>query len=335
MKYLIINIILLLLLYVLISYILIFLKINNSKLKKKQLFNKSNYRWNIFDKQKKCVLGYGIVAKQIVNKYKDIDIIHHNELNKLVNYDVIFLTHKVRNIDEKNALLFIDNILDNLKNNTKQIVNFNSEAEIIYLPKRLEYGKIKKKINEKLHNSNHVIYSIYLPYEKFINIPKFFYNFDSNYIYHYPSIISQYFRPCYTNTMFCKNNIYKRKNIMENYSILLFDPLFKKSWTLSFKGKYKKGRLHKDKKRCLGTTFRVLKTIKNTSDSKILINNKIYNNSTYRNIIINNNIIHQPLNTNYGNRILKIYDYNTSFDNIYNSIIVSIILFLKKITYNF
>lgn len=334
-KFIIFFIFLILLLYVLSSYIIIFFKINNSKLKKKQLSNQSKYRWNIFDKQKKCVLGYGTIAKQIINKYKNIDIIHHNELNKLLNYDIIFLTYKVKNISEKDSLLYIDNILYNLKNNTKQIVNFNSEAEIVYLPNRLEYGKIKKKINEKLHNSNHIIYSIYLPYAKFINISKFFDNFDSNYIYHYPSIISQYLRPCYINTLICNHNIYKKKDLMEKYSVLLFEPLFKKSWTLTFKGKYKKGKLHKDKNRCVGTTFRVLKIIKNTSDSKILINNKIYDNNTNRNIFINNNIIHQALNTNYGDRILNIYDYNTSFDNIYNSIIVSLIIFLKKISYNF
>jgi len=289
----------------------------------------------MYDNNKKCVLGLGTISKKIIKEYKNISIVHHNELSKLVNFDVLFLTHKVRGIEENDAIKFIEDVLSNLGSSKKQIINFCSEAEFIYLPYRIKYGSIKKKINKILMDSNHIVYNIYLPYEKFIDIPKYLSNFDSNFIYHYPSILSQYARPCYFKTLEYGGSIVSKKKIEDKYGILLFYPIFLKSFKLYFKSKNKKSRSHYDRQRCFGTTFRVLKTVKNSSDYRIIINNKLFTPLSNESIIINNRIKHQPLNTNYGGRILEVYDYNSSFDTIFGSFVCTMTLLLKKLTYNF
>ena len=328
-------IIFILIFYICFTYFICFTKINHSKFKKKQVFNKSLYRWSIYDDKKKCVLGLGTISKQIIKEYQHISIVHHDEIKKLIDFDVLFLTHKVRGIEEKDAIKFIKDILSNLGNSKKQIINFCSEAEFIYLPYRIKYGNIKKKINKILMDSNHIVYNIYLPYEKFINIPDFLSNFDSNYIYHYPSILSQYVRPCYLNTLLCNDRIVSKKKIQDEYGILLFYPLFIKSWKLYFKGPKKSGRSHYDRQRCSGTTFRVLNTIYNTSDYTININNEDIKPTENEFIIINNRIKHKPKNMNYGERKLEVYDFNTSFDTFFGSYAVAITLLLKRLFYNF
>ena len=268
-------IIFILLFLILSNYLTCFLKIYNSNLKKKQLYNSSSYRWNLYDSNRKCVLGLGTISRKIIQEFENISVIHHNEITELVNFDVLFLTYKVLDIKEEDAINYLNDILCILGDNKKQIVNFCSEAEIIYMPNRYKYGKLKKKINKILNDSIHIVYNIYLPYEKFIDIPNLLLNFDSDYLFHYPGILSQYTRPCYSNTLVCHGNS-SIETIEKKYGILLFHPLFLKKWKLYFSGNNKKGKLHYDRQRCFGNTFRVLKTIKNTSNYTILINNKIF-----------------------------------------------------------
>ena len=180
-------------------------------------------------------------------------------------------------------------------------------------------------------DSIHIVYNIYLPYEKFINIPNLILNFDSNYIYHYPGILSQYTRPCYSKTLVYNGNS-SIENIEKKYGILLFHPFFLSNWKLYFSGKNEQGKLHYDRQRCFGTTFRILKTIKNTSNYTILINDEIFTPTIDEYIIINNDLLHKPLDMDYGERILEIYDYNTSFDTIVGSLLVMVTLLYKRIT---
>ena len=105
------HIFILLLLIIFFNYVNCFLKIHNSKLKKKQLYNSSSYRWNLYDSNRKCVLGLGTISKKIIKEFENISVVHHNEISKLVNFDVLFLTYKVIDIEEEDAIKYVNDIL--------------------------------------------------------------------------------------------------------------------------------------------------------------------------------------------------------------------------------
>jgi hypothetical protein len=227
------------------------------------------------------------------------------------------------------------------------LVNIASDSEIVPMPTRLKYGKLKTKMRYLLEKRRNKVVNIFFPYVTDSNIDSLFLELlkiDYRRDFYYLSGISQLFKPVWSHTPprvikanvtwegsnYCPKELFNsriidnkelyeavRKEVEDAYRLdmipydeLNFGILM---WQLSFRGQKPDGKLHKDMKRCLfGNLFRVIYCVENESDYEIMIDGKVYTMNSGEMIVIPSGLEHQPLKMTDGSRKIIVIDLFTS-----------------------
>lgn len=267
---------------------------------------------------------------------------------------VILCHHNLKNPDHFYTLT--QEIIKNI-NEKSIIINIASDAEILAIPFRILYGKVKKKIRYNLSTLPNRVINIFFPYVTASNLQLLtqqVHNLNWKYDYYYLSGISNFIKPCilkptiwydenitnYVKTFSNSENILYSKitnkqlymfihKVLENKLRIQFKHYYQLSltnlmWRLYFKGVQHIGKNHIDMKRCLfGNMVRVLICLHDTSDYKIRVDNQTLKLNYGDILILPNKTYHQPLGMTYGEREVVILDFFTS--SVLNP--VSIIMF--------
>jgi hypothetical protein len=257
----------------------------------------------------------------------------------------IIMCHHDINYPEKIYLLTTDIINNCVDTENVTIINIASDAEIINIPYRIKYGRMKSQVRLDLHNRNNRVINIFLPFVNETNYDYFFEKINAillepNYNVYYLSSISNIVKPLHAKVLIWNEPRLSEFNFprFNNFSTRMDDeylyteikliieekmkiPLvaynelsfFFVMWQLFFKTPLEIGKLHVDMKRCIfGRMFRVIICLENTSDYAIFIDGSVYAMRTNDILIIPDNVYHQPLQTTYGERRVIIFDFFTS-----------------------
>lgn len=301
------------------------------KLKPYQLYSNVKVPSN---KNEWCVLGKGTIGSRIVEECSSINFLSHEDYKSCNKYNVIFLCYKVRN--NRECIDFTKKVLDSLTS-PKILINFASDSEIYGM--NSEYKKDKIKIRIMLDNSTHTVFHVFTPYQKLDDVSKYvIHQMNYSYKYHYYSTLSKIARPIYIKALYIER--IPINEFCRNYGIVLFKPFLFQTNTLKFKGKVSRGKKHNDLNRCIGTTFRFIKTLKNTcNDYRLVVfengNTILLENISSKLIIINNHILHQPLDMTHGDRIIEHTDYISGLSFLLGDLIFMNVVILKNIFGNF
>jgi hypothetical protein len=228
------------------------------------------------------------------------------------------------------------------------IVNIASDAEIIPIPSRLNYGKLKRESRLLLESRKNRVVNIFFPYVTQKNWLELFYKLsriDYKRNFYYLSPLSNLIKPItfkveptiihthinWKDSRYCirengfKSQLVQNKGLYETIRVLVEDAYSLDmvphddlhvgflSWQLAFDGPKPLGKKHTDMKRCLfGNLFRALLCIENTTDYKITIGDQVYTMAQNDIIVIPGGIKHQPLSTTQGARKIIVLDYFTT-----------------------
>jgi hypothetical protein len=264
--------------------------------------------------------------KKKLKKYRTIVLCHHNIESP---WQIYVLTLEIlRNINDDHETT---------------IINIASDAEILWIPFRLEYGKMKKRFREELFKRKNRIINIFFPYvstSNYIDLYTRLAKIDWSYNNYYLSPWSSIVRPCLLRyahwnepaiEQICFENNSKLSQVLddrgtyENMRIILerklrvqlvpFDNLLFKfvMWKLQFEGYTKAGQWHLDMKRCLfGNSLRTIACIENTSDYKIAVENEVFSMNKNDMLVLPDGVWHQPLPMTHGKRTIIVFDFFTS-----------------------
>jgi hypothetical protein len=280
--------------------------------------------------------------------------------NMLLECDCVVLCHhNLKNPD--NFYKLTQHIIQHINTNSI-IINIASDAEILPIPFRILYGKVKKKIRYEFSTLPNRVINIFFPYVTATNVQLLtqqVHQLNWKYDYYYLSGISKLMKPCilkptiwndkfvtnYVKTFSkSENSLYTKitnkelymfvHEVLENKLRIQFKQYYQLSlktliWQLYFKGIQGPGKNHIDMKRCLfGNMVRVIMCIHDTSDYTIRVNNQSLKLKYGDILLLPNNTYHQPLGVTYGERKLVVLDFFTS--SIINPVSVLLFYIISK-----
>jgi hypothetical protein len=227
------------------------------------------------------------------------------------------------------------------------IINIASDAEIIPIPGRLKYGKLKKHVRKFLEQRKNRVINIFFPYVTKRNWSFLFEKLsqvDLKRDFYYLSPLSNLVKPLWfkiqpvtihtdinwSESQYCTKSSFDSRlvhdeSLYEKVRVIVEDryrldlvpyenlKMGFLAWQLAFEGPKPDGKNHIDMKRCLfGNLFRALLCVENTTDYEILIGDQKYTMQENDIIVIPGGLSHQPLRTTKGSRKIIVMDYFTS-----------------------
>jgi len=294
-----------------------------------------------------CIFGStGKIGSLFKIIYPDAQCPHHTNpiFSKCSKY--IFCNHNIK--DYSQIVRFTNEMLVHIPNSEDVIlVNIASDAEIIQIPTRIQYGNIKKEFRYSLEKRRNRVVNIFFPHVKQSNMVELLSQLrmiDFSRDFYYLSDVSRIFKPIWssipsvviqsdiqwTQSQYCIKEKFSsevvqngqfydqvRREVENAYRLDLVSHdqlhLGMLSWQLIFQGAKPDGKVHVDMKRCLfGNLFRAIVCVENDSDNQLLIGETMYQMKRGDIIVIPDGVRHQPLKTSHGSRKIIICDLFTS-----------------------
>jgi Aspartyl/Asparaginyl beta-hydroxylase len=280
--------------------------------------------------------------KLTLEKSNTIILCHHNIKNP---WQIYILTRQIVNYVRNDPAICI--------------INIASDAEIIPIPLRLQYGQMKKRLRKDLNKRMNRVIHIFFPHVNKRNISTLYSRLQSlnwKYDYYYFSDISAIVKPLDIQHILWnekieglefKNNgrlsqliddrtIYEKVRMVVEQKIRIqlvpFDsiPFNFIMWKLQFEHQVKPGHWHRDMKRCVfGKSLRTIICIENTSDYRIAVEDEVFTMQENDILILPNTCLHKPLDMNHGKRVILIFDF---FTNNFPHLLYIIIFFMFNYT---